>query len=143
MSDKSVHGHINDLLSTVPEAIADDRWVKDAKATLCEAHRRLNESSAVDLVDMMRDEFQRIAACPGADAEIRELCQRAIERTDRRVPVVAELEATHAALRAQRQALQDLSDWYSIKNDTAHQGALSLVSVVAAARALLAKDSTK
>jgi hypothetical protein len=53
-------------------------------------------SDTVNHADMMRDEFKRIAACPGADDEIRGLCQRAIEGTNRRVPVLVELDATQA-----------------------------------------------
>jgi len=41
-----------------------------------------------DKIDLMCDEFQRIRSCPGADGEIKGLCDRAITDIKQHVPVI-------------------------------------------------------
>ncbi|MCP4643093.1 MAG: hypothetical protein GY851_21785 [bacterium] len=45
-------------------------------------------ADTLEHIDLMRDEFMRIRSCPGADAEIKGLCDRAITRTEQNVPVL-------------------------------------------------------
>ena len=54
-------------------------------------------SAAVDHLDLMRDEFMRIRACPGANEEIKGLCDRAISGVERRVPLIVEHDKLLAA----------------------------------------------
>lgn len=62
----------------------------------------MNETNAIDYashLDLMVDEFQRIAACPGADEEIKGLCRRAVRRTLQRVPVIEQRDRAEARVR--------------------------------------------
>ena len=50
----------------------------------------LERAELVDRIDMQCDEFQRIRACPGADEEIRGLCDRAIKDVRQHVHVIVQ-----------------------------------------------------
>lgn len=59
-----------------------------------------SDSSASDLIDaldMMRDEFLRIIACPGCNAEIEDLANRAQLKLIQRVPVIVQRDRAEAA----------------------------------------------
>jgi hypothetical protein len=56
----------------------------------------------VEHIDLMVDEFKRIKACPGADAEIRDLCDRAIQRTHQNVPVIVQRDEAQEEARRLR-----------------------------------------
>jgi multidrug efflux pump subunit AcrA (membrane-fusion protein) len=64
-------------------------------------------SKLTDALDMMRDEFMRIIACPGCDAEIEDLANRAQLKLIQRVPVITQLDRAEAQLTAERARL----DW--------------------------------
>jgi hypothetical protein len=53
---------------------------------------RCSEEQLVGHLDLMRDEFIRIRACPCADSEIKGLCDRAISGIERTVPLTVEAE---------------------------------------------------
>lgn len=57
--------------------------------------RSLNEgiSQDIDKIDLLRDEFQRIKACPGATTEIIGLCERALSDIKQKVPVIEQRDA--------------------------------------------------
>lgn len=97
-------------------------WMRKALADLATANDRIVELEArlaasqaqvsrlTDALDMMRDEFKRIVACPGCSAEIEDLANRAQENLIQHVPVIvqrdrAELEAQY--LRAENARLQE------------------------------------
>lgn len=59
-------------------------------------------SVLIDQIDLMRDEFQRIASCPGVTSEITDICWRALAAIKQAVPVIVqrdnavhEMEACH------------------------------------------------
>lgn len=53
---------------------------------------------AVDVVDLMRDEFARIKAIVPDNAEIVGLCDRAMTQITQNVPILKQLDAAHAAI---------------------------------------------
>lgn len=55
-------------------------------------------SDFIDALDMMRDEFQRIIACPGCNAEIEYLANRAQLKLIQRAPVIAQRDEAQAEL---------------------------------------------
>lgn len=77
-----------------------------------------SDSSASDLIDaldMMRDEFLRIIACPGCNAEIEDLANRAQLKLIQHVPVIvqrdrAEYEACRLRVRL-REVEEYVSGW--------------------------------
>ena len=64
-------------------------------------------SKLTDALDMMRDEFMRIIACPGCNAEIEDLANRAHLKLIQRVPVITQRDRAEAELAAERARL----DW--------------------------------
>jgi uncharacterized protein YbaR (Trm112 family) len=64
-------------------------------------------SKLTDALDMMRDEFMRIIACPGCNAEIEDLANRAQLKLIQRVPVITQRDRAEAQLTAERARL----DW--------------------------------
>ena len=56
-------------------------------------------SRLVDLIDLNRDEFLRIKACPSADAEIKDLCERAQVRITQNVPVIEQRDNAESVCR--------------------------------------------
>ena len=74
-------------------------------------------SELTDALDMMRDEFMRIIACPGCNAEIEDLADRAQLKLVQHVPVIVQRDkAEHqlSAARAELAALRedrDRLDW--------------------------------
>ena len=68
----------------------------------------LNAGSASDLIDtldMMRDEFQRIIACPGCNAEIEDLANRAQLKLIQHVPVIVQRDRAERKVAELRYAL--------------------------------------
>ena len=55
-------------------------------------------SKLTDALDMMRDEFMRIIACPGCNAEIEDLANRAQLKLIQRVPVITQRDLAEAEL---------------------------------------------
>jgi uncharacterized small protein (DUF1192 family)/uncharacterized protein YbaR (Trm112 family) len=64
-------------------------------------------SKLTDALDMMRDEFMRIIACPGCNAEIEDLANRAQLKLIQRVPVITQRDRAEAELTTERARL----DW--------------------------------
>lgn len=79
---------------------------------------RAEVSQLTDHVDLMRDEFIRISINPGASSEIKGLCDRALETTKQRVPVICQRDiAVHdlAAARAEIAKLQSqIAKWIPV-----------------------------
>lgn len=71
------------------------------------------ESKLTDAIDLMRDEFRRIKACPAdkwVKAEIDGLCDRAITKIEQTVPVIVQRDAAEkkaAALERENKRLRD------------------------------------
>ena len=53
-------------------------------------------SQLTDTLDMMRDEFQRIIACPGCNGEIEDLANRAQLKLIQHVPVIVQRDRAEA-----------------------------------------------
>ena len=68
---------------------------------------RAEVSKLTDALDMMRDEFMRIIACPGCNAEIEDLANRAQLKLIQRVPVITQRDRAEAELATERARL----DW--------------------------------
>ena len=72
---------------------ADDElgqyWLQIIRQAL---QSQAEKDRVIDHCDLMRDEFMRIKSCQNATEEIKNLCDRALKRTDRNVPVLSELE---------------------------------------------------
>ena len=88
---------------------------------------RLERDQLTDALDMMRDEFMRIIACPGCNAEIEDLANRAQLKLIQRVPVIvqrdrAEDEACRlrAELATERARLDRYSEILRIAANNAH-----------------------
>ena len=64
-------------------------------------------SKLTDALDMMRDEFMRIIACPGCNAEIEDLANRARLKLIQHVPVITQRDRAEAELAKERARL----DW--------------------------------
>ena len=64
-------------------------------------------SKLTDALDMMRDEFMRIIACPGCNAEIEDLANRARLKLIQHVPVITQRDRAEAELATERARL----DW--------------------------------
>lgn len=56
------------------------------------------ESKLIDHIDLMKDEFLRIKALTN-DAEIVQLCNRAVNKTDQLVPVLTQRDEAESKLR--------------------------------------------
>lgn len=72
-----------------------------------------SESKLTDTIDLMRDEFRRIVACPSdkwAKAEIDALCERAIAKIEQNVPVITQRDNAEKQARRYRAALQEIAD---------------------------------
>lgn len=68
---------------------------QDTEAELAAERDQLTAS-----LDMMRDEFMRIIACPGCNAEIGDLANRAQLKLVQRVPVIVQRDHSEAEVRA-------------------------------------------
>lgn len=86
--DERVAAHVRQVL----DVFNDDR----IPVTTCVAKLAAAHSQTIDHLDLMIDEFQRIAASPGADDEITQLCERAIRNTRQKVPVIAQRDTLQA-----------------------------------------------
>ena len=64
-------------------------------------------SKLTDALDMMRDEFMRIIACPGCNAEIEDLANRAQLKLIQRVPVITQRDRAETELAKERARM----DW--------------------------------
>lgn len=67
-------------------------------------------SDLIDALDMMRDEFQRIIACPGCNAEIEDLANRAQLKLIQRVPVIVQRDRAEDEAMRLRVALREMLD---------------------------------
>lgn len=67
-------------------------------------------SKLTDALDMMRDEFMRIIACPGCNAEIEDLADRAQLKLVQHVPVITQRDRAEAELAAERVRLDWLAE---------------------------------
>lgn len=77
----------------------NDSTLTDASSTP-DSRVGSSDSSASDLIDaldMMRDEFQRIVACPGCNAEIEDIANRAQLKLIQHVPVIVQRDRAEAA----------------------------------------------
>jgi hypothetical protein len=68
------------------------------------------KTKLTDTLDLMVDEFKRIRSCPGANAEIKGLCDRAIKNTYQHVPVIVQRDRAEEQVMKQRVALQEIAD---------------------------------
>ncbi len=73
-------------------------------------------SAQTDRMDMWRDEFLRIKACPGCDREIAGLCDRALSEIKRRVPLLVDAERHANRLSEVFTLLDDITLWM-VEND--------------------------
>ncbi len=79
-----------------------------------------------DTLDMMRDEFKRIVACPGCNAEIEDLANRAQLELIQRVPMITQRDQAEADLASAREENEFLHaalsayDWQRI-NAMSHE----------------------
>ena len=85
------------------EELREDAIARAARAERGEAE----VSKLTDALDMMRDEFMRIIACPGCNAEIEDLANRAQLKLIQRVPVITQRDRAEAELATERARL----DW--------------------------------
>ena len=67
-------------------------------------------NALLDRIDLMVDEFYRIRACPGANVEIKGLCDRAIRNTYQHVPVIVQRDNAEALALRYRVALEEIAD---------------------------------
>ena len=67
-------------------------------------------SKLTDALDMMRDEFMRIIACPGCNAEIEDLANRAQLKLIQRVPVITQRDLAEAELATEREKVRVLQE---------------------------------
>lgn len=65
-------------------------------------------SKCLDTLDLMRDEFLRIRACPGVNTEVVGLCNRALANVERNVPILVENERVINKLRDIRHHLRSI-----------------------------------
>jgi hypothetical protein len=75
-----------------------------------------SDSSASDLIDaldMMRDEFLRIIACPGCNAEIEDLANRAQLKLIQRVPVIVQRDRAEDEACRLRVRLREIEEYVS------------------------------
>ena len=63
-----------------------------------------------DQLDLNRDEFQRITSCPGANAEIVQLCRRSPEVIEQNVPVITQRDEAQARVEELEEQLSDYCD---------------------------------
>lgn len=63
-------------------------------------------SQKIDALDMMRDEFRRIIACPGCNAEIEDLANRAQIKLIQHVPVIEQRDRAEREVSQLRAALE-------------------------------------
>ena len=81
-------------------------WKKIARYEAARAERAEAEvSKLTDALDMMRDEFTRIIACPGCNAEIEDLANRAQLKLIQRVPVITQRDRAETELAKERARL--------------------------------------
>lgn len=85
------------------EELREDAIARAARAERAEAE----VSKLTDALDMMRDEFMRIIACPGCNAEIEDLANRAQLKLIQRVPVITQRDRAETELAKERARL----DW--------------------------------
>ena len=70
---------------------------------------RLERDQLTDALDMMRDEFMRIIACPGCNAEIGDLANRAQLELIQRVPVIVQRDRAEDELLAVKMELDQVA----------------------------------
>lgn len=78
-------------------------------------------SELIDTLDMMRDEFLRIIACPGCNAEIEDLANRAQLNLIQRVPVIEQRDRAEVEVSRLRSALQDIAYLSDSGNASSHR----------------------
>ena len=71
-----------------------------------------------ETLDLMRDEFARIAADGGATEHIRYLCQRAMMIITCRVPIIAQRDRAERELVLARAAILDALDHLKVNYDS-------------------------
>ena len=101
-----------------------------------------SDSSASDLIDaldMMRDEFQRIIACPGCNAEIEDLANRAQLKLVQRVPVIVQRDEAQAELSRLRGLFLELIELTKL----ARNGRISAYHVNAVCEEAFLKPNTR
>lgn len=74
-------------------------------------------SAPEETLDLMRDEFARIAADSGASEHIRHLCQRAMMHIACRVPLIAQRDRAERDLILARTAILEALDSLSVNYD--------------------------
>ena len=71
--------------------------------------KTLSEPQLTDTLDLMVDEFKRIQSCPGADDEIKQLCERAMRNTYQHVPVIVQRDNAEKKATRLRTALYQIA----------------------------------
>ena len=94
----------------------EKRLRKDAEElrenAIARAERAEAEVSKItDALDMMREEFMRIIACPGCNAEIEDLANRAQLKLIQRVPVITQRDRAEAELGNTKERALTLANW--------------------------------
>ena len=94
----------------------EKRLRKDAEElrenAIARAERAEAEVSKItDALDMMREEFMRIIACPGCNAEIEDLANRAHLKLIQRVPVITQRDRAEAELGNTKERALTLANW--------------------------------
>ena len=98
----------------------------------CRASRaEADASKLTDALDMMRDEFMRIIACPGCNAEIEDLANRAQLKLIQRVPVITQRDRAEAELAKANAILASIEE----DGTEEHNAAVRLRQELAAERA--------
>jgi len=70
-------------------------------------------SDLIDALDMMRDEFLRIIACPGCNAEIEDLANRAQLKLIQHVPVIVQRDRAEDESCRLRVRLREIEEYVS------------------------------
>jgi len=86
-----------------------------------------------DKLDLMTDEFQRIAACPGATSEILDICARAAANIRQNVPVITQRDN---AVREMERLRQIISKAHAMLLHSAHSPTPSVLTIRAALEVL-------
>ncbi len=118
------HRHIRALIELLQQVREEGEVeFKQAKEwnDLCELELK-NLRSIVqdqdDQLDLNRDEFLRIKACPGADDEIKQLCDRSQQVIVQRVPVIEQRDNAKIALAAAEGIFNQIVESLTTERDT-------------------------
>jgi hypothetical protein len=80
---------------------------------------RAQLAALTDQLDLNRDEFLRIKACPGADDEIKQLCDRSQQVIKQRVPVIEQRDNAKFALAAAEGIFNQITESLTAERDQA------------------------